>query len=149
MDMQGHRVYLRYDPAHLESVRMYDAETDRFIAEVGLSRDNIMLFGELQENISIGQKNIRELKKRARNRLADAKEAVPEGIRIDILDLAIRKAHRMPIGRIVPENVPVELVRCEEESYFEEDAPAQAAGGSADIIDINTMIRNAEKRRRL
>ena len=149
MDMQGHRVYLRYDPAHLESVRMYDAETDRFIAEVGLSRDNIMLFGELQENISIGQRNIRELKKRARNRLTDAKEAVPEGIRIDILDLAIRKAHRMPIGRIVPENVPVELVRCEEESYFEEDAPALAQGGGADIIDINTMIRNAEKRRRL
>ena len=146
MDMQGHKVYLRYDPAHLESVRIYDAQTDQFMAEVGLSKDNILLFEDVQENVSIGQERVRQAKKRARLRLKEAREVVPEALRIDALDLAVRKANGMRIGRIVPEHVPVELVRYEERPYFE-DEQAQGAPSAA-IIDIQTMVGNAERRRR-
>lgn len=138
-ELQGKRVYLRYDPAHLESVRVYEEATDRYICIAELAVDNMLLFGDTGENVSLAQEKIRQMKKEKRQELEMYKSRVPLERRIDALDLSIRRAHAMGDSRAVAVDVPVELARYTEASYFQEEAPEK-------IIDIRTMLANAQRK---
>jgi Mu transposase, C-terminal. len=52
---QGREVYVRYDPADLSSVRIYDAQTDTYLQTAPMALETMLLFQDSAENISIAQ----------------------------------------------------------------------------------------------
>ncbi len=114
----GQRVYIRYDAAALESVRVYMAETDEYIATVPMARDLMLMFGaEDKEAISTAMSLQREVKREDVKRLRAIRESVPESIRIDLLDWRIKKARELDFAEGINGNVPIEIVRSGEVPY--------------------------------
>lgn len=137
----GESVYVRYDLDALQAVRIYEAETDKYICDAKLIMDNYLLYdvGDDRDQISLAESNIRAAKKRAKNRLNDTLNLVPDNMQITELELLIRKANNMDI-QYLPSDVPILPVRAEEEEY------EQAVGGGGVVIDINRMLKNAQRR---
>ena len=62
--------------------------------------------------------------------------------KIDILDLQIRKAHRLTEGTLIEQSNLVEVRRFEEKTLH-----AATGTDSAVVIDIDRMNRNGERRK--
>lgn len=136
----GEEVYVRYDPANLSEVRVYDKD-DRYLwtweCADKLLQDYIT---EQREELADGMAISKNVAKRIK---ADAK-AISEGLsasqRIDLLDMSVRRTQR---GR---EQFKIELpsniipIRSNEPPAEE---LKQAVGGEV-IIDITKMNRNQE-----
>lgn len=130
----GRQVYIRYDAAALEDVRVYLAETDEYIATVPMAKDLMLLFGaEDKDAISTAMDMQRSVKKEDVHRLKAIRENVPETLRIDMLDYRIRKAHERPFAEMINNGVPVEIVRAGEDPY-------QKEAREGVVIDIRKMI---------
>lgn len=131
----GKQVYIRYDAAALEDVRVYLAETDEYIATVPMAKDLMLLFGaEDPDAIGTAMELQRNVKRTDVRRLKAIREKVPENLRIDMLDYRIRRAHERPFAEMIAGNVPVEIVRAGEEPYHKEQREGV-------VIDIHKMVK--------
>lgn len=131
----GQRIYIRYDAAALENVRIYLAETDEYIATVPMAKELMLLFGAEDKDAIAGAMDIqRGVKKEDVKRLRAIRENVPVTLRIDMLDYRIRRAHERPFAEMINNNVPVEIVRAGENPYYKNK------NDSGVIIDIHKMI---------
>jgi hypothetical protein len=141
--LQGKEVYVRFDPAALETVRIYDADTDRYISTAPMAASTTLLFADDPEAISVAQADIRRVHKAVRDKLADIRSAIPAARSIDMLDLAVRKAHAGKEGMIIQSPkviIPVTSM----------EAPLEAAVGQnvmGVVVDMNRMNNNAARGR--
>jgi hypothetical protein len=141
----GEEVYVRYDPADLREVRVYDAE-DRYLWTWSCADKMLQDYitdqkDELSDAMAI-QRNV------ARRIKADAK-AVAEGLsasqKIDLLDMSVRRAQRgkKQFHIEMPTNIiPVRSNEPEREEF------EKAANGEV-VIDIAKMNRNQEHHRKM
>ena len=139
--MQGKKVFVRYDPEAMETVRVYD-EDERFLKTVSLAADMMREYGANKEDIS---KSMAE-KRRWQRKAKDAVEAQRQNIvslygHINMLDIFVRAAHENREGLLASGNDTeiIELAMAEER----QDLP-KAAGGETVTVDRARMIKNNE-----
>lgn len=142
--LQGKEVYVRYDPAALETVRIYDAETDRFISTVPMATSTMLQFADVPEAIQVAQADVRRVKKAVRDELRALKSAVPAARSIDMLDLAVRRAHAGKEGMLIQSPKVIVPVTAGEPALLQE---AVGQGSTGVVIDMNKMNQNAARRR--
>ncbi len=143
--LQGKEVYVRYDPAALETVRIYDAETDRYLMTVPMAVSTMVLFNETdQDALKVAQEDVRRVKKAVKAELAALKSAVPLARSIDMLDLAVRKAHAGKEGMLI--QPPKVIIPVTANETLEREAVGQNTTGV--VIDMNRMNKNAERSRK-
>ena len=143
--LQGKEVYVRYNPAALQTVRIYEAETDRFIATVPMATSTMVLFNESnQDEIKVAQADVRRVKKAVRDELKALKSAVPTARSIDMLDLTVRRAHAGKEGMLIQPPKVIVPVAANEPEMFQE---AVGQGSKGVLIDMSRMNHNAARRR--
>ncbi len=142
-----HEVFVRYDPADLRSVRLYDAATDKFMFEWQLA-DVLMLnyLETVQENVADAQEKIRMTKKFVHEQAAGITANLPNDQRITMIEMTLNKAEKnkadgfkiqMP-KRIIPVMAG--------EDYINEK---QAVGAEDIAVEINlkTIAQSAAERK--
>lgn len=141
--MFGQRVYVRYDPEDLREVRLYEAETDRFVRTVPLSRETSIAFDADREDVALAMSKVREVHKAIRNDYSEYKQRLSPEKRIDMLDMQIRKAQRQK-GEFNIHTPKVIIPVSAKEDVQEQ----KAVVGEASVVklDIEAMNRNAMKR---
>ena len=140
MNWQGKQVYVRYDPENLRSVRVYDLE-DRYITTAQCANDTVLEYGANKQEIAGAMKEIRRQERIVRESVK-AHRTVAFGAKnaLDIVLCEVENNKRKPLEN---HNPVLKIQRANEESYYQE-----AVGSSEPVvIDINRMIRNAEKRK--
>jgi hypothetical protein len=141
----GTEVYVRYDPADLATVRVYDAATDKYLRTVPMATSTLLLFDAPREEIAVSMADIRRVKRAVWDKLEDYQTRLPEAQRIDMLDMQVRRARSGKTGFAIEEPKIIIPVRADEprEEY------AKAVGAkTAVIIDMKRMNEAAERRRR-
>ena len=140
MNWQGKQVYVRYDPENLGSVRVYDIE-DRYITTAQCANNTVLEYGANKQEIAGAMKEIRRQERIVRESVK-AHRTVAFGAKnaLDIVLCEVENNKRKPLEN---HNPVLKIQRANEESYYQE-----AVGSSEPVvIDINRMIRNAEKRK--
>ena len=144
--MQGEKVYLRYDPSDLGTVRVYNAESDKYIATLPLSQETRIKFDAEHEDVALAQAKVHEVGRAIRKNLKDYKERLEPCARIDMLDMELRRAHKGKQKFVIQE--PKVIIPVVSGEQREEPLKAVAGDVMPVIIDINKMNRNAEARRK-
>lgn len=145
--LQGKKVYARYDPDDLMSVRVY-SEKDELIDVVPLNTDMMQGFlsqVENQEELSRAMSTKRKYRKIVKERLNVISEASKERHGdINVLKLYERKAERNMEETTFKHSAPItEILYAEKQ-----DRLPEAVGETTKArVDIKRMIRNAEKRK--
>ncbi len=143
----GEKVYVRYDPEDLSKVRIYEAETDRFIKELPLSLETSILFDADNEDVALAQQKVRKAHKAIKANLKEYKTRLPAAQRIDMLDMQLRRAHAGKNEFNIKEPSVVIPVLSGEKN--EPELRAVAGGDKTPVvIDINRMNQNASRRKR-
>lgn len=137
-------VYVRYDPSDLRTVRIYNAETDKYMFTWN-NADQLMIdyLEENQEKISDANALIRETKKFVREQAKGTVTALSNQQRLTLLDMTVRKsqAEKDDDFRIIqPKRIVPVIVN-------EEPEERMAVGAEDVTIDLGRMIKNAELRR--
>lgn len=139
---QGKKVYVRYDPENLGTVRVYDLE-DRYITTAQSADDTVREYGSSTEKVSAA---VREVKRRERLVRESVKESrvVALGAKsaMDIVLCEIENNKRLPVAE---SNPIISIHRADEEQY---EPFAQAVGSENTVmIDRSRMIQNIENRK--
>lgn len=134
----GKKVYIRYDPEDLTSVRLYDTE-DRFVMTVPVDNDAVSTYGSGKDELTMARKKVGRVQRAAKIALDNSMLAACD--RITALDLILSDAQGKKAARLADpgEECPVlEIHRVNEQPLLRE-------GNGADI-PLDTMVRNAERR---
>ena len=136
----GQEVYVRYDPACLDTVRVYDKE-DRYIGSWGMD------LGIFVDYITSNNDDIAARQTIIARQLKAVKkygEEITGGMKIDALALAVTEAHRIMENGSVKFNPPT----CIEPVIIKEEPETlkKAVGAENVDIDLKTMAQNAAKR---
>ncbi len=139
----GQRVYIRYDPEDLREVRLYEAETDRFIRTVALSRETSIAFDADRKDVALAMSKVREVHKAIKKDYKEYKERLSPEKRIDMLDMQIRKAQRQKGEFAI--NTPKVILPV---TASEEPIERKVAVGESHVVklDIEMMNKNAANR---
>ena len=144
---QEHEVYIRYNPADLRTVRIYDKDTDRFMFEWKIA-DMLMadFLDDNIENIADGQEIISRSRKFIRDEAKGITANLTNEQKIDLIAMSVQNADRN-ISEKFSINMPknIEFVKADEKELPEK----QVVGGeNIDIIDISQRImKNASERK--
>lgn len=140
---QGQRVYLRYDPEHLESVRVYN-DKDEFLCVVPADNDTTLTYHANKEELQKANAKIKRHKKIVKEfKDNSGLEAYPQH---DAIDLMVWKARQnLATGGPVPNPKVVELTRANEPTAAEVAAAATEANQTGVKVDLQRMIENALK----
>lgn len=143
----GEEVYVRYDPADLTSVRVYD-KNDRYLWTWSVA-DKLMqdYITEQNEELSDAVAITRNVGRRLRMDAKEIAESISPEKRIDLLDMSVRRAHRNRSEGSFHIDIPKNIIPIrpgEKESVQLE----KVSGGDTSIveIDIKRMNRNLEKK---
>ena len=142
-----HEVYVRYDPADLRTVRIYDAATERFMFEWQLA-DALMVdyLDDIQENIADGQERIKMSAKFIHEQAKGITANLSAEQRITMIDMSIKKARRNKDEKFriqMPSNI-IPIMAGEENINEKRAVGAESTGV---VIDLVTMRENAAKRK--
>lgn len=135
----GKKVYVRYDPADLETVRIYD-EDDRYMGDWHLDMSVFVDYITVNtDDIADRQRLIAHQIKAIR---AYGKELTGD-MQIDALALACAEAYRKTgtVRLAPPEDLQTETLTVPETEQL-----PKAAGGEDDEVSLMRMIKNASKR---
>lgn len=141
-------VYVRYDPADLSHVRIYDKD-DKYLYTWKLADQLLSEYiAEKKEEISDKQKYIRTVGKFVKEQANGISASLNNEQRITMLDLSVRKAYkkREELFRI---NMPTNIIPIKANEPEQEDIKQAVGAESAVIVDINLkrMERNSLKRK--
>ena len=142
--IQQQMVYLRYDPEDIGSVRVYEADTDRYIATWPMASSTMMAFRADKETISAGMKHLRMTKKSIKAQVKAKKNQVPADERVDVLDVQRWAAKTAKDGMVIVQPKVLTPVRAQEPAI--EPLP-QAVGIETVEIQLDRMSANADKRK--
>ncbi len=135
----GQEVYVRYDPADLETVRVYDKQ-DRYMADWCLDTSVFV------DYITVDTDDIADRQRLIGRQLRAIREYGKEltgDMQIDALALAVAEAHRKTgnIALAPPEDISKECIEINEAIRL-----PKAAGSDNEEVDLVRMIANASKR---
>ena len=139
----GKKVYVRYDPADLEYVRVYDEE-DRYIGDWHLDMSIFVDYITTADTDDIADR-ARLVAHQIRAIKAMGKELTGD-MQIDALALACAEAYRKT-GNVTlapPEGTKITRIDVNSEEPLE-----KAVGAEADEFDWELVFRNAEKRKNM
>lgn len=142
-----HKVFVHYDPADLRRVRIYDADTEKFMFEWQLA-DALMLdyLEENQDNVGDAKNLIHMSKKFVKDQAKGITASLSNEQRITMLDMTIRRA-----GKNKEENFKIQMptniipIMANEESI-----ELKKAVGAEDMkvpINLKLIAANAAKRK--
>lgn len=135
----GQKVYIRYDPADLSSVRMYNAETDAYLMTVGRSPLEAN-YGEDPEKL----KELLKLQRRVERAVKqEAAALVAAGVDLDPVAYALNIAERNAASPTAKKNVKEIQIMYDRET--EQAPPLAMAVGDPEDLDIERMNRNYMK----
>lgn len=132
----GQKVYIRYDPADLSSVRMYNAETDAYLMTVGRSPLEAN-YGEDPEKLKELLKLQRRVERAVRQ---EAAALVAAGVELDPVAYALNIAERNAASPTSKKNVKEIQLMYDRET--EQAPPLAMAVGDPEDLDIALMNRN-------
>lgn len=135
----GQKVYIRYDPADLSSVRMYNAETDAYLMTVGRSPLEAN-YGEDPEKLKELLKLQRRVERAVRQ---EAAALVAAGVDLDPVAYALNIAERNAASPTAKKNVKEIQIMYDRET--EQAPPLAMAVGDPEDLDIERMNRNYMK----
>lgn len=130
------KVYFRYDPEDLSSVRIYDLE-DRYIMSVPADNEAVLSYNASKDDVKAAMAKTRRLERIAREYKENA--ILAETDRITAMELVLKQAERNKQtykGKADP--TILEVQRADEEPIYQ-----KVVGGA----DLDVMNRNAAKRR--
>lgn len=139
---QGKKVYVRYDPENLATVRVYDLE-DRFITTAQCADETVLEYGADKETVSVAVRESKRKERLVRESVKDSRiVALGAKSAMDIVLCEIENNKRLPVAE---SNPIIKIHRADEEHY----EPLAQAVGSENIvtIDKSRMIRNIERRK--
>lgn len=91
----GEEVYARFNPSNLQSVRIYDAESDRYLYTWGLGEDMLIPYlTEDPEDVSNAEKARRRSERLVKEYGKGLTDSLSDAQRIDCLKVAVAKAER-------------------------------------------------------
>lgn len=139
LDMQGKKVYYRYDPDNLSAIRIYDLE-DRYLMTVSADNTAICEYGASKEVVSVAMHKVKEYESIVKKSLK-AKKALVLG-KHTALDLVLREVERNKEISITPANPVITIQRADE------SLPEAVGGSTRANVDIDRMIHSAERRKK-
>lgn len=139
LDMQGKKVYYRYDPDDLSAIRIYDLE-DRYLMTVSADNTAICEYGASQEEVSTAMHKVKEYESIVKKSLK-AQKALVLG-KHTALDLVLREVERNKEISITPANPILTIQRADE------SLPEAVGGSTRANVDIDRMIHSAERRKK-
>ncbi len=139
LDMQGKKVYYRYDPDNLSAIRIYDLE-DRYLMTVSADNTAICEYGASQEEVSTAMHKVKEYESIVKKSLK-AQKALVLG-KHTALDLVLREVERNKEISIAPANPILTIQRADE------SLPEAVGGSTRANVDIDRMIHSAERRKK-
>lgn len=139
LDMQGKKVYYRYDPDNLSAIRIYDLE-DRYLMTVSADNTAICEYGASQEEVSTAMHKVKEYESIVKKSLK-AQKALVLG-KHTALDLVLREVERNKEVSITPANPILTIQRADE------SLPEAVGGSTRANVDIDRMIHSAERRKK-
>lgn len=135
---QEKQVYVRYDPADMREVRVYDLD-DRFMQTAPMDRDCLLEWGDSREKLQAAQSKKKKVVKAVKT-VAENYCRLDPAERIDALDLVIRHSNLQKEGMHIGTCDVLEPIRPNEKSYL-----TAASNGSGAVIDMEKMLRNAAR----
>lgn len=112
MQMLNKKVYLRYDPDDLSSVRVYDL-VDRFIMEVEADNVAVLEYGASKEDVKQAMAKTRELKKITKKAIKDS--IIANIDRNTALELMLKSAKDNKDSDISKSSYDLEVLRSDED----------------------------------
>lgn len=138
-DWQDKKVYFRYDPADLNSVRVYTPE-DQFICALPVDNEAVQQYGAAGEDIKAGMRKVnryrKQIKEWANGRTLDKQERISAYV---LVQLEAQRNLENPPDYDTDRPKVVRLVQASEQLY----EPLQMAVG--ELTSLDTMIHNARK----
>ena len=142
---QGEEVYVRYDPAHYESVRIYDKATDAYRFTWTLSLDMaIPYISDDKDEIAAAEKKIRTVTKAIHDYSKGLTASITEEQAIDFLAASLSKAQRGMAEFEIKRPAKFKPILSDK---FKEENP-QIAGIDEVSIDYERINSNALKRKK-
>ena len=134
--MLGKKVYFRYDPDNLSTVRIYDLE-DRYIMTVPADNEAVCSYNSTKEEVKAAMAKTRRLERVAKEYIENA--VLAECDRVTAMELVLKEAQRNKATyQEKADPKVIEVQRVDEEPAFK-----KVVGG----VDLDRMNRNAAKRR--
>ena len=130
LDMQGKKVYYRYDPDNIGEIRIYDLE-DRYLMTVPADNTAICEYGASKEEVSAAMHKVKEYESIVRKSLK-AKKALVLG-KHTALDLVLREVERNKEISITPANPVITIQRADE------SLPEAVGGSTRANVDIDRI----------
>lgn len=152
LNHMGNSVYLRYDPEHLQTVRVYDAQ-ERYLMTVPIIDKLMLKYGDDTEAVKIAQREERRWKNLVRDAIQEQRNVVVSRYgNLNILDVYMKEAHIKNTGRLAAEaqaenGKVIEMVTAPP-SDRPIARPAACGGEEGVVIDMARMIRNNERKGR-
>ena len=134
------KVYIRYDPADLSSVRMYDADKDNYLMTVGRSPLEAS-YHEDPKVLAALMKAERRVERAVRE---DVKTRRERGKDVNPVEYALNLAARNAAGSVAKKNIKRTRILYDQETGRAPQLPM--AVGDSDDLDIALMNRNRMKR---
>lgn len=136
----GEQVYLRYDPANLSTVRVYDLD-NRYITTASCDNKTVLAYGASKDDVQAAIREQRRQERAAKDEL-NRLTTVTLGKK-DALSLVLAEAQRNKAARKEPDAHIYEIKRADEEPI----SLPEAVGDSGQTVNIDKrrMIRNLEK----
>ena len=143
MQYQGKKVYYRYDPDDLRTIRAYDPQ-DRFICELPCRDDMVLEYGANRESIQAAMHELRGYTKLVKNAAeAQAGKITEVYGEAKAFDVCLAKAQQNIEARITaPENAKPPVVELQ---FANEGEPLLQAVGAEHLVDVGRMTANAIK----
>ena len=143
MQYQGKKVYYRYDPDDLRTIRAYDPQ-DRFICELPCRDDMVLEYGANRESIQAAMHELRGYTKLVKNAAeAQAGKITEVYGEAKAFDVCLAKAQQNIEARITaPENAKPPVVELQ---FANEGEPLLQAVGAEHLVDFGRMTANAIK----
>lgn len=140
----GEEVYVRYDPADLTSVRVYD-KNDRYLWTWSVA-DKLMqdYITDQNEELSDAIAITRNVSKRLRMDAAEIAENISPEKRIDLLDMSVRRALKNRADGSFRIELPKNIIPIRPDE--KESVQLEKVSGGDVVIDIRRMNRNNEKK---
>jgi len=137
-------VYVRYDPADLRTVRIYEARTDKYLFTWELA-DNLLVdyLTEKKEEIADAESFIRTTNRFIREQAKGISYELTNEQRISILDMTVRKARANRDNNFII-NMPRNIIPV---MANEEPEQRMAVGAESVTIDLKKMRRNSALRK--
>lgn len=136
------QVYLRYDPADLSTVRVYDLD-NRYITTSPCDDKTVMAYGASKDDVQAAMREQRRLEHIARDDLK-SRTTVALGKK-DALSLVLAEAQHNKAARKEPDAKIYEIKRADDS---ERVLPEAVNEGGTVTMDKQRMIRNLEKKQK-